>query len=205
MPFKEAAAARCVRLDAVAASAGAVNTVLLERDGWSGYNTDGPALLELARRHVDPRESVAAIVGAGGTARTAASVLRDAGARVTLYNRDLARARRVAAALGVRSGPLEDLSRDRWDLLVQATPLGKEGERLLAADEVRGDWVLDAVYGAVQTPLIADARARGIPAADGIELLVAQAVLQFERMTGTRPDASVMHDAARKWLGRRLR
>jgi len=205
MPFKEAAAARCTCLDAVAASAGAVNTVLLERDGWSGYNTDGPALLELARRHVDPRESAAAIVGAGGTARTAASVLRDAGARVTLYNRSLARARGVAAELGVQSGPLEDLSRDGWDLLVQATPLGKAGERLLSPDEVRGDWVLDAVYGAAQTPLIADARARGIPAADGIEFLVAQAVLQFERMTGTRPEASVMDDAARKWLGRSLR
>jgi 3-dehydroquinate dehydratase/shikimate dehydrogenase len=202
MPFKEAAAARCARLDAVAAGAGAVNTVLLDRNGWSGYNTDGPALLELARHHVDPRGAVAAIVGAGGTARTAASVLRDAGARVTLYNRGLARARRVAAALGVQASPIERLPTAGWDLLVQATPLGKAGERLLAPDEVHGEWVLDAVYGTGETPLIADARARGIPAADGLEFLVAQAVLQFERMTGSRPEASVLDEAAREWLRR---
>ena len=61
--------------------------------------------------------------------------------------------------------------------------------------------MLDAVYGP-ETPLIRGARARGIGAIDGFELLVAQAVLQAEHLTGIRPDGETLRRAGRAWLAR---
>jgi 3-dehydroquinate dehydratase/shikimate dehydrogenase len=199
MPFKEDVADRCWVKDEIATRSGAVNTVVFDRGAWSGRNTDGPALLGLVRRHIDPAGTSAAVVGAGGTARVAASVLRDAGADVVLYNRSPDRARKAAARLGVRSRPLEQLSGERWDLLVQATPLGRAGERFLPGEALHGRLVVDAVYG-VETPLLAAARARGLATVDGLDLLVSQAVLQFEHLVGRRPDEGVLRRAAIRWL-----
>jgi shikimate 5-dehydrogenase len=65
-----------------------------------------------------------------------------------------------------------------------------------------GRMVIDAVYG-VETPLVRDARRRGLEVADGLELLVAQGVLQFERLTGRTARADVLGPAARAWLAAR--
>ena len=60
--------------------------------------------------------------------------------------------------------------------------------------------VLDAVYG-TRTPLLRDAARRGLRAIDGFELLVVQAALQFERMTGASAVVQVMRQAGQAWLG----
>ena len=202
IPFKETAAARCGRLDEIARASGAVNTVLFEGGGWAGYNTDGPAILSLLRTHIDPAGARVAVVGAGGTARAAAAVLSARGARVTLYNRTPSRARQAARTLGVAVAALEELEKADWDVLVQATPLGARGERVLPAERIVGSVVLDAVYGP-DTALVQDARQRGIAAIDGFDLLVEQALLQFELMTGRRPAAERMRAAGRAWLTQR--
>jgi shikimate dehydrogenase/3-dehydroquinate dehydratase type I len=199
LPFKEAARARCDSVDEVAGASDAVNTVVVGPDGWSGFNTDGPAILSLVRSRLDPQGATVAVVGAGGTARAAAAVLDRAGARVTLYNRTVERVREVARALGIDGRSLADLADAPWDVLVQATPLGREGEVVVAADRLRGTLVLDAVYGH-ETPLVRDARRRGLATVDGFELLVAQAVLQFDRMTGARFREESLRQAGRSWL-----
>jgi 3-dehydroquinate dehydratase/shikimate dehydrogenase len=202
MPLKEAACERCGERDEVARASGAVNTVLIRRDGWSGFNTDGPAALSLVRSRLDPAGATVAIVGAGGTARAVAAVLAGAGARVSLFNRDPDRARRTARALGVGGRSLGELPAAGWDVLVQATPVGARGERVLPADRLEGTLVLDAVYGS-ETPLVRDARERGLHAIDGFDLLLAQAVLQFHRMTGLHPRENVLRRAGRAWLAAR--
>jgi 3-dehydroquinate dehydratase/shikimate dehydrogenase len=202
MPFKLSACARCRDRDDVARASGAVNTVLIGPDGWSGFNTDGPALLSLVRSRLEPAGTFAAIVGAGGTARAAAAVLAEAGARVSLFNRTAETAREVAGSLGIEGKGLAELPATNWDVLVQATPLGATGERVVAADRLKGRLVIDAVYGC-ETPLVRDARRRGVSAIDGYELLVAQAVLQFELMTGVRPREEVLRRAGRAWLASR--
>jgi 3-dehydroquinate dehydratase/shikimate dehydrogenase len=202
IPFKEAAA-RLSRLDDdVSRAALAVNTVIVGDEGWTGYNTDGPALLDLVREHLEPATARIAIVGAGGTARAAAAALRGAGAQVTLFNRTRARADEVAARTDCEARDLAALAQSRWDVLLQATPLGKGGERVVEARQLRGRLVIDAVYGC-ETPLIEDARAIGLDVACGFDLLVAQAVLQFERMTGLTIEAEVMRRAGQEWLTRR--
>jgi 3-dehydroquinate dehydratase/shikimate dehydrogenase len=202
MPFKQSACGRCRARDDVARASGAVNTVLIECDGWSGFNTDGPAVLSMVRSRLDPEGVAAAIVGAGGTARAAAAVLAEAGARVCLFNRTVETARAFARSLGVEGRGLDELPATSWDVLVQATPLGVAGEQVVAADRLNGKLVLDAVYG-TETPLMRDARRRGVTAIDGYDLLVSQAALQFDRMTGVRPREEVLRRAGRAWLASR--
>lgn len=203
MPLKERLAERCRLLEPPAGESGAVNTVLLGRDGWRGFNTDGPAATELIRQRLDPRGTRAAIVGAGGTARAIAVTLRAAGAEVTLFGRTDSRTRAAASSLGVASRPLERLGRADWEILVNATPLGGEGERLLEPDRLSGRLVLDAVYRVPPTPLAAEAQRRGLEVIDGMALLAGQAELQFERMTGHRVEAGLMAAAGMQWLSGR--
>ncbi len=130
MPFKEALAARCRLDDAVSAQAGAVNTVLLGPT-LCGSNTDGPAVVERIRRHLDPHGAKVAILGSGGTARASAVALGEAGADVLLLGRTPERVAAAARATGASGGSLDDLSDVAWDVLVQATPLGADGTRFL--------------------------------------------------------------------------
>jgi shikimate 5-dehydrogenase len=194
-------AERCVKADAFAAC-GAVNTVCVGEAGWEGFNTDAPAALALIREHLDPATSTAAIVGAGGTARAIASALKDAGAAVTLYARNAARGEEAARQIGVASAPLSELPGARWDLLVQATPAGRQGEEVLLRRHLDGRLVLDAAYGAEPTPLVVAARARGLGVVDGFDLLAAQAALQFERLTGQPAPKDAMASAFQSWRSR---
>jgi shikimate 5-dehydrogenase len=152
------------------------------------------------RRRLDPAGRRVAVAGAGGAARAAAVALREAGAIVTMYGRDPERLAAAAAECGVDHRPLVELPFARWEALIQATPVGRAGERLLPARALRGRLVLDMVYGPRPTPLLADASAAGLEAIDGFEMLVAQAELQFRLMTGRIPPTGVMERAGRDWL-----
>jgi shikimate 5-dehydrogenase len=138
-------------------------------------------------------------VGAGGTARAIAAALKDAGASVTLFNRSTPRGEETARAIGVASLPLDALPRAAWDLLVQATPLGRHGEEFLLRRHLGGRMVLDAAYGAEPTPLVRAARGRGLAVADGFDLMQEQAVLQFERLTGRKAPRAAMAAAFQPW------
>jgi shikimate dehydrogenase len=202
IPFKHEAFARCASADDLSRAARAVNTVRIEPGGWAGHNTDGPAVVELVRRRLDPAGAAVAVVGAGGLARAAAAALAAAGARVTLYGRSPARTAAAAAELGLAAGSLADLPRAAWRVLVQATPAGAEGQELLPDEALRGELVVEALYGK-ETPLLRAARRRGVAAIDGLELLAAQAVRQCALMTGCPADPLHMTRAGREWLAAR--
>ena len=199
VPLKEQVAARCASLDTYGAC-GAVNTVLTA-GAWAGFNTDAPAALRLIERHVELAGAVVAVVGAGGTARAIAAACVREGAVVTLFNRTPARAEETARATGATAASLAALPGATWDVLIQATPLGREGESVLPERALNGRMVLDAAYGNAPTPLVAQARRRGLAVADGFELLAAQAALQFERLTGHAVAGSVFDAAIEPWRG----
>ncbi len=200
IPFKEDAARQCEPGDELSERCGAVNTVTFSSGRPCGYNTDAPGALASIRGRLELRGRVAAVAGAGGTARAIACALRSAGADVTLFSRGRERAERAALQLGVASAPLAALASAPWEILVNATPLGARGERLLPAAGLRGRLVLDAVYGRRPTPLVSEARERGLATIDGFELLCAQAVRQFERMTGRPGREETMAAAGMQWL-----
>lgn len=200
IPLKERAASRGIPQDDVVARSGSANTLLAMGGDLFARNTDAPAALSLIRRRIEPRGRVVAIIGAGGTARALGVALHDAGAEVVLFNRTASRAESAARAVSGSWRSLLDLEGASWDILVNATPLGKEGETILPPESLRGRLVFDSAYGREPTPLTTHARERGLDVVDGAAFLAAQAAVQFELMTGRPIDEATLEAAARGWL-----
>jgi shikimate 5-dehydrogenase len=91
------------------------------------------------------------------------------------------------------------------DILVNATPAGTlgehEGDSVVDAEQLPGiKLVYDLTYNPRETRMIRDARAAGCRTLDGLEMLIAQAAMQFELWTGGAPEKAVMLEAATKRL-----
>lgn len=208
VPLKQAAIALCATLSDRAQVAGAVNTLLRDGDDWRGDNTDGAGLVrDLTARHgLDLRERRVLMLGAGGAARGVAPALFDAGID-TLYivNRTPERADALADALGrpdrVHTRYLADLGTlGEFDLIVNATSATRSGALPALPPSLLGrrTTVLDLNYGEAAIPMLAWARAHGVPPPiDGLGMLVEQAAESFALWHGTRPDTDPVYDALR--------
>ncbi len=194
IPHKEAAFAVCDVVDRTAERAGAVNTLRFEDGRILGSNTDGYGFLESVREGLPAwhaNTGPAVLLGAGGAARAVAAALLDAGCpRLTLVNRSAARAEALARELGgpievAEAPPLGDCA-----LLVNTTSLGMQGQPPLAIDLSplpAGAVVADIVYVPLETPLLAQARGRGLVGIDGLGMLLHQARPGFHHWFGTDP------------------
>jgi len=201
IPHKEAAFALCDTRDAAAERAGAVNTLVFEGGAIHGRNTDGFGFLENLRAAIPGWEAArgpAVLLGAGGAARAIAAALLDGGCpSLTLVNRTPERAATLAAALGgaVRVATLPPLAGAA--LLVNTTSLGMTGQPPLTIDLAplpAHAVVADIVYAPLETPLLAQARARGLVAVEGLGMLLHQARPGFQAWFGVDP---VVDDALR--------
>jgi 3-dehydroquinate dehydratase/shikimate dehydrogenase len=185
---------------ATVAESGSANTVVVKEGRLVGLSTDGDGVLVPLRRRIDPAGRVVAIVGAGGASRAAAFALVRAGAQVTVLARRAEQAAEVAATTGCAWLALEALAGLRWDVLINATPVGSgacPGRTPVPESALRGGAVVfDMVYEPRETVLLAAARARGCVAIDGVEMLVAQAVGQFEAWTHQTAPVAAMTEAA---------
>jgi 3-dehydroquinate dehydratase / shikimate dehydrogenase len=183
-----------------AAQCGSVNTVVVNDGTLRGSTTDGIGVVGPLKKRGELKGKAVVMVGAGGAARSAALALRRKGARVTVLARDPRQAVEAAAAAGCAPGALEDLPRHIWDILINATPVGSAA----APDETpvpqklhrRGAIVLDMVYDPLETRLLREARAAGCTTIDGLEMLLAQAMAQFETWTGLEAPVEAMTAAA---------
>ena len=207
VPHKQRAYALMESVSDLARRAGAVNTIV-KRDGdLYGENTDVAGFLApLANRGLQPREMSVIVLGAGGAARGVVVALQSAGCEhIVVANRTIARARSLAGELG---GGLEITGLDdtllaharRTDLLVNATSLGWEGDRLPCDETVLQALADDAlVYDLTyrETPLLRAAARLGHPTLDGLEMLVAQGAESFRHWTGEEPPFQLMLAAAR--------
>ena len=175
---------------------GAVNTLVREGAGWRGHNTDITALEELL---ADGAGEPALVLGAGGAAEAAARVLAAQGCPTTVCARDPARARALAGPLGLAALPWDHRRAQPFRVLVNATPLGSDGEGdpLPADEDLGGRLVLDAVIAAAPTPLARRARARGARVIEGREWWLLQGQRQMELLIGE----SLPIDEMRRLLG----
>ena len=198
MPFKQDAARRSRAGDDLVRASGCANTVVASARGFTAYNTDGPAALDCLREHLALRGARIVVLGSGGTARAVAAACGAEGARVDLVARSAERGEEAARACGAAVAPgLEGLA---WDALVHATPRGADGERFVDPALLTGRVVLDAVYAARATALVADARARGLAGIEGLDMLAAQAALQVRILTGFEASRELMRGAAAAWM-----
>lgn len=199
MPHKADAASACDDLAPDAAALGAVNTVVHEPGALVGHSTDGDGFLRaLDDEGVAVAGRRALVLGAGGAGRAIAHALGRAGAAVTVAARrpDAARDAAALAPDGSAAG-LDDVPVEEFDVIVNATPLGMRGgpSPVDVARLHEGQFVFDTVYPA-DTPLLLEARARGVRAAGGLGMLVHQGALSFALWTGITPPVEVMRAAA---------
>lgn len=199
LPHKEAAVGICDAVTAQARRIGAVNTIVVGDDGQlQGSNTDAYGFLENLTQGSgwQPSDGPVVLLGAGGAARGLAVALVDAGVKqLRILNRTQARAETLAADIGpAASAAAWDDRNEALDgaaLLVNSTTLGMVGQPPLEVDLSRlpaSAVVNDIVYAPLETPLLADARARGNPVVDGLGMLLYQAQPGFEAWFGTRAE-----------------
>ena len=183
LPFKVDLLSR-VAADDLSRRAGAVNTLVRNRGGWSGTNTDIAGFLSPLAGRMALNGVRAAVLGAGARARRALA-LSEAGARVVLHARRLSGAR---CGGGPGRGPRRDAA--------GGGKLGRSGERdpgrhgaarqrhAVARREVRWAACGDLVYNPQETRFLREAHAAGVETLGGLDMLVAQAEEQFELWTG---------------------
>jgi shikimate dehydrogenase len=199
IPHKERALALS-RPDPRAQAVGAANTLWYEEGELRSTNTDVDGFisnLDVCAPGWDAA-SDALVLGAGGSSRAVVFGLIERGIkRVHLANRTLERARALvhqfgAQVVAVPWGSVGDLLA-RADLLVNTTSLGMHGQPALELDVgllPPRAVVADLVYVPLETPLLAAARARGLKTADGLGMLLHQAVRGFELWFGQRPEVT---------------
>ncbi|MFJ9549626.1 shikimate dehydrogenase [Streptomyces erythrochromogenes] len=194
MPLKRAVIALLDGVSDTAASVEAVNTVVLTEDGRRlGDNTDIPGIVAALHERGVEKVSSAAILGAGATASSALAALsRICTGEVTAYVRSSARAdemRQWGERLGVavRTADWSEAAGAlRAPLVIATTPAGATDELAAAVPDAPGT-LFDVLYDPWPTALAAAWSQRGGNLLGGLDLLVHQAVLQVEQMTGRSP------------------
>jgi len=192
MPHKAAAAEVAEGIDALVEATGAANTLRTSATvpgTVEATNTDVGGLQSAAERAGLPADAPVVILGAGGAASAATHAFAD---------------REVLVSS--RSGrPVGEYGSVSWGepvpgaVVVNATPLGMAGESLPAGLVESASGLLDMAYGSNPTPAMEVAVRRGIPAADGLDVLVAQAAISFRWWTGVPAPLDHMHMAARSF------
>jgi len=196
MPHKELAFELSDRVSADALRAGAVNTLVRSEGEVWGHNTDAVAVREILERSGWPDDAPVLVLGTGGAAAGAAAAVAER--RVVVSGR-----RRTAAAA------ILDRTRIRgtvaaWGeavdgaIVINATPLGMHGEELPRTVVEAASALLDLAYGLARTPSVALATERGIPVAEGRDMLLTQAAHSLALWTGvTAPRAPSPRSKAR--------
>ncbi len=217
IPHKTAVIPLLDEVDEMAAHIGAVNTIINENGKLAGYNTDAPGFLEALTQHdVEPAGKKVVLLGAGGAAHAIAFILAENQAKLVILNRkeeidwayDIVKNIKEHYSINIKVDELNPASLasslSDADILVNATSVGMypdDGKSLVPAElHCSSLTVFDAVYNPLPTKLLKEAKARGAQTIDGLEMLVWQGVLAFEKWTGVHPPADVMRQAAMKVL-----
>jgi len=199
-PHKQAVMPMIQSVDPLARRIGAVNTIVVDKDGaLKGFNNDGNGFIQSlrdARPTWRPDSGPIVVLGAGGAARAVVASLADQGAReIRIVNRTAERAQAIASEYGPpvtayaweqRGEILADVA-----LLANCTNQGMAGKPALEISLDRlspGAIVGDLIYTPPETPLLAAARARGNLTVNGLGLLLNQARPAFQAWFGVLPE-----------------
>jgi shikimate dehydrogenase len=199
IPHKEQALALS-KPDARAQAIGAANTLWFEDGELCSTNTDVEGFVGNLDASAPGWDKIdeALVLGAGGSSRAVLFGLLDRGIkRVHLVNRTRARAEALAKQFGAKIdvAAWEQVGElpPRASLLVNTTSLGMHGQPALELDIGKlpsNAVVADLVYVPLETPLLAAAKGRGLKTADGLGMLLHQAVRGFELWFGQRPQVT---------------
>jgi 3-dehydroquinate dehydratase/shikimate dehydrogenase len=201
IPHKTAIIRLLDEVDDVASGAGAVNTIVIEGRRVKGYNTDVEGAIAPLLKLCSLKNEPCAVIGAGGAARAVVYGLLKSGARVTVYARDIGKAKQLSDSFGVSLSPLDEIVSSGASILINTTPIGMRGHDEGLSPVPREAFgsrpiAYDLIYNPLETRFLRDASAAGCETISGIEMLVTQAALQFELWTGLRPSLDLLREAA---------
>lgn len=187
MPHKQAILSHLDNTDPFTAKIGACNTIVRSADGkLYGFNTDTSGVVRPLEQRMTLQDAKILVLGAGGAARAAVFGLKERGAQVSVLNRSLAAAQKLARQARARTVKRPDLKKLEFDVIINATPvgMGNTKESPLNAEEIKAKYVFDMVYDPAETRLLKLAKERGREVIAGSEMFVHQAARQFEIWTG---------------------
>lgn len=206
IPHKHEVVPLLDRLDETARRVGAVNTVVVNDGRLIGYNTDVRGAMEPLEKVTRLADESCAVIGGGGAARAVICGLLERGARVQVFTRNPEKASELTGSFGVTVSMIESFASSDARIVINTTPVGmhghSEGSSAVPRASLRGRRVAyDLVYNPLETRFLADAREEGCITISGLDMLVAQAALQFELWTGQKPPIETMHRAAIAKIG----
>ena len=185
VPHKEHAYNACDVLDPFAQKIGVVNTIVEKEGKLYGYNTDAPGFLKAISEFDDAKRIL--FLGAGGTAQSTSSILRDEGYDVTLLNRSEGRLEKYKKD-GFQTYTFEDFIPENYDLVINMTSAGLEDDALPAPKALlesvlpQAKACVDVIYGK-ETPFLKLAKSYDKPTKDGSDMLLYQGIIAFEYFT----------------------
>ena len=199
LPHKQTLLKHLKECEPLAAEIGAVNTVVVRRDGsLYGCNTDYVGVLRALEKKLRIKGSRVLIFGAGGSARAAAFALARAGAAVGICARREKAAKQLARAVGGEVVPRRALRTEYFDALLNSTPVGMhphDGISPLAPGELNCRMVMDLIYRPQKTQLLKIAAKKGIATVSGVEMFLAQGIAQWEIWLEKRAPETLMRRA----------
>src|SRR5882762_2444726 len=183
LPHKQSIMRHLQDCDSLSADIGAVNTVVVRRNGsLYGCNTDYVGVLRALEKKLALPKSRVLILGAGGSARAAAFALSRAGAEVYICARREVAARELARAVGGETVPRRALRTKSFDAILNATPVGMYPQTAispLAGAELHCRIVMDLIYRPERTQLLKFAAQKRIATVTGVEMFLAQGFAQW--------------------------
>ena len=215
IPHKVAVIPFLDKLDPLADKIGAVNTIVNNDGVLKGYNTDATGFLKaLLERGIEPEGKNVVILGAGGASRAISFILAERGSNLVILNRTWDKAKicadRISEIFQSEATALK-LNRENLaaamsqaDILVNATSVGMSpniNETAVTSNLLRpGLVVFDIVYNPIKTRLRREAEAAGATVISGLDMLVWQGALAFEKWTGLKAPVELMREEIIKGL-----
>ena len=205
------------KLDPMAEKIGAVNTVVNDDGILTGYNTDATGFLQvLLERGIEPKGKNIVILGAGGASRAISFILAERGSNLVILNRllELDWAEELASKLSkifTKEVEALELNRenlagalDKANILVNATSVGMTpniDQTPVTSELLKPELIVfDIVYNPIRTRLLREAEQAGAETISGIDMLVWQGALAFEKWIGLKAPIELMRKEVIKVL-----
>lgn len=182
VPFKEDAFRQCDKIQGIANEIKAINTVVKKNGKLIGYNTDAPGFFESIKEFRGINSAL--ILGAGGTAKAIANILKANSIKVTVLNRSKPRLEYFINHNFIAYS-WDNFKADKYDIIINTTSAGLKDnalplEKKLLTDLIdQAEYCVDVIYNKL-TPFLQIAKELNKPYKEGSDMLLYQAVLAFD-------------------------
>ncbi len=165
----------------------ACNILVNDEGKWYSDSSDGLGVLAvLKEQNIELDGLKIAIIGCGGAGRTIASRLKNDGAEIVMYNRSESRGNFASELLELPFRPISELDVADYDIIINATPVGKHGQKLIfdPSNMKQDSLAIDMAYTKEDTLLVSGCRKYGKNIIEGKQILLHQVKKQFTGLTG---------------------